>query len=572
MLIKNLRTIRRFQTLVNSDVTDVTMYNFRSLKEVETYADELMKEAKQDIADIKAFKKLFEPASLKSIMRVQTVASGIKSMRVIKKGGDITPTAPKTKVKEGEAIPVEFVAPPGQALVKKYAALDRLHKKIETLDSVIYRIADDFSDDPSMTGKLTKDLKAKRALLQKALVDAYAFLSTTAKKTEPKQFKLMVKHLVAKFVETFKDSFDDYKEYVYVTPKVDVKGKMSFEYNHYLELDNFTDDTDTIKSKYYVVFTGVISDNKLTMYFSTLTSYAPPGRFKPEHMFTKEANGWRDLQISLEAENFSTYIERVPLEVTTPQLKKIKWGVPSDMIQGIGVEENVIQFGLNGKLVRDRQSAINIADVLNRELILKIMPAAKGHIGRRVYKQKGSKNWMVDLVVLKPSHQHIKDIRVDQKLVDRLMTEFNWDGNKATQFVRQFNKMVSEDFDDSEAKPDPKALPIKVMKTLKPKEEPADPGVVKKITEIVTAVLTAVGINFKLMGVDKVVTPTVVPNVTKERIAAALGTRVKGSGLKVHTIRVEPELVTLIFENLKGGAGGKKFIVKIGDGIPLKVS
>jgi len=580
MSITNLRTIRRFQSLAQSDVTDVTTYNFRSLKEAEAYADELMRSAMEDIAEIKRFKSMFEPANVRALMRLKAVASGIKSMRVIKHGGqdfkapEPTAKSPKPKVKEGQAIPVEFTAPPGQQMVKKYAALNRLHAKIETLDAFIYKVADDFSDEPAMTGKFTKELKAKRKVLQTALEDAYKFMQTTAKKTEPKQFKLMCKHLVAKTVETFKDSFEDYSEYVYVTPKVDNKGQFSFEYNHYLELTNFKNDSETIFSKYYIIFTGVVKtpSNQMTMHFTTLTHYAPPGRFVPEVQFTKEATGWHDLLIALESENFSTFIERVPLEVTKTQLKKTRWGIPAEMIVDMSVEENVMSFAINGKKVKDKKDAETIADVINKTLILKVLPPKAGTVKRRpVY--KAGPNWVIDFVVVKPSRQHLKDIRIDQAMVDRFAQEFDWTPNQATQFVRQFNKMVDEDLaNDDNSAPQTKTAPKPVATPPGTKSEPVPTDMVTKIKDIVTSVLTSVGITYKLMGVEKVVTPTAVPNVTKERFLAALAPRVKGTGLKVQTVRVEPELVTIIFENLKPGASTSKYVVKIGDGVPLKVS
>lgn len=576
MSIKNLRTIRRFQSLAQSDITDVTTYNFRSLKEAEAYADELMRSAMEDVAEIKKFKALFEPASVRALMRLNAVVSGIRTMRVIRTDAPKPGTpAPKAKIKEGQSIPVEFNAPASKEMVKKYKALNRLLTKIETLDVFIAKVAEDFSDEPAMTGKFTKELKAKRKVLQTALDDAYKFMQTTAKKTEPKQFKLACKHLVAKVVETFKDSFGSYTEYVYVTPKVGDKGDIAFEYNHYLELTNFRSDEDAVFSKYFIVFTGIVKTpaNHLTMYFTTLTHFAPPGRFKPQVQFTKEANGWHDLLIALEAESFSTFIERVPLGVTKTQLKKTSWGVPSEMIVDMGIENDVITFALNGKLVKDAKTAQTIQNVINKNLILKTVPPNKGTVKVRTAYKSGA-NWILDFVVVKPSRQHLKEIRIDQDMVDTFAQRFNWTPQQATKFVRTFNKMVDEDLAEDEGPEGTgtKAQPKPAAKTPVVKEEAPPQDKVAKIKEIIPAVLTAVGIAFKLNGVEKVVTPTVVPNVTKERFAAALTPRLKGTGLKLHGVRVDPELVTIFFENVKASEGTKRYIVKIGDGIPLRVT
>lgn len=552
MPITNLRTIRRFQEMAkSSDLTDVTLYNFRSLEEVKEYVNQLMKSADQDIKDINDFKRIFASEAERSL-KVQAIKAAVTKIRTIKTEPDAKPA--KVKLKEGEKVPVEFIAPPAKDLEKKFEALTRLQTKIESLDTIIYKVASEHHDDPKMTGEISRYLKTRREKLQKAQKEAYAFLENVAKKTEPKQFRLLVRHLVNKVVTTYEDSFDSYKEFVYLSPrKTSDEGKTQvlFVYNHYLELTNFVNDLDQVSPKFYIVFTGEVNptSNQMAFYFSTLKHYAAPGSFVPEHPFTKEAKGWEALQISLEAENYSTFIERVPLDLTKRELEKTKWSVPKGLIRGMGVEQNVITFSLSPQ-VRDKTQALNIADVLNRELIEKVVPVTKGHVARRVYKQKGTNVWVVDFVVLNPSRQHLKDIRLNQEQVDTFSIQFGWTPQRAAEFVRTFNKFKLDlEDDDAEA---PAAKPAaKPMQTLTIKSK----GTLVKIMEMIEDLLNTAKIPNNVehhTGIPQIVVKGPVEPLNKKLILDTLQPMMKGTGLSVDRVRAEPEEVVLFFREHRG--------------------
>lgn len=446
------------EALANSDVTDVNTYNFRSLQEMVEYVRQLDRSAREDIADIKTFRKLFEPAKLKTIRRLQVVKSAIKIVRELKEGDltktptSVAPGARKPKPKEGESIPVQFNAPKHAELMKKYSAIGRLHSKVEIMDAMINNATSEFKLDAGFSAAY-KWMKDTRKKMQSELDKSYKFLTEVAKKTEPKEFKSAVRAMVKKIQEAYSELYEgSLKESAFVTPQKDSKGEISFVYNHYVELSNVINDKDIVIPKYFIVFTGIVSPmNTLRMYFTTLEHFAAPGYFKPKHSFTKVQTAWEQLQIAFEAEqDISTFMHRQAIDVTPQQLKATKWNVPKGFITHMMTEGNIISFGIDAKQIDNLADAKGIADVLNRDLIEKaILSPGKGAIRRRGPYKSGNA-WVVEFIVAKPSRQFIKNVQLNQRLVDTLTMEFGWDPEDAAIFVRTFNKVVRKEFYEDE--------------------------------------------------------------------------------------------------------------------------
>lgn len=587
MAIQNLKTIRRFQDLAKTgDLTDVTSYNFRSLEEIKEYVNQVMKSAQDDIKDINDFKKLFEPAAFRKLQMDYIVAAiklkqskkvvkapakpaivkPLKGITTITQDSNAPVRTPKAKVKEGEAIPVEFVGIEGKDLEKKFKAMDSLSTKIKSLDGLLVKIAYEHHDDPKMTGEITRYIKTKREALQKELVAAYAFLETTAKKTEPKQFKLPVKHIIEKVTETFKDSFDSTTQYVYVTPKAVVdagKKNVLFVYNHYLEIKNFKMDNGDVYPKYFIVFTGIVNPvtKKMEMFFSTFTTYPQPGSFKPVHEFTKESNGLRDLYIALDQENFSTFIERVPLEVTGPQLKKMKWNVPKGMIRSVTTELNIITFSLDPKL--SKEAALNVRDVLSADLILQAVSENKNSLAiRGPYKPAGSNVWLIDFVFKRASHQFLKKIRVTHDQIDYFSNTWGLTRQKAADLVRNLN-VALEDIEDPDAEEEkqekqgkPAIKTIQSLPTVDPKK--TTKGILR---DAMKEVLDELNTRYKLDSNDNTVSIDEDFHFEKNAIKSLVSKALKGSRFKLERVRSLPNDLALFLTDTKAHTGFTSLVV-----------
>lgn len=427
MAIKSLKTIKRLHALADASTPEVVNYNFRSLDEIKQFLKGLATKTKDFTKQFNDLKKQFTETSAITIKKVS-----------IKRDGD--------KKKSLDTDKIEFVAPDLKRLRSSFKVVDQMHEKVEALDATIHSLMLNFKGVAGSQA-LINEAKRLRKSLQDQLDKAYSFLESVATKHEPKKFADVAKDITKDLFATFNGMYETSTQKVYVTPYVKGENEKIL-FTHYVDFKNFRNDEDQTIDHVFVVLSCVIDfEGNSTFFVTSMQDFAPPGKFNLGQQFKTVQEGKTKAYIQLEAQNFSTLLERTTIPATDNEIRDIDWNVPKGWIDWVKLEDNVIEVLFTKKVTEaNRDKAVQ--HVL---LDLKAFFAGriKAGVKHRSYKLADGRLGEEFTLIL-PDRKHMKQVRVSHEKLTMLKQKLGLSEKQAVGLVKYLNGLAADETEDIE--------------------------------------------------------------------------------------------------------------------------